>query len=223
MKTYLGRIALSAVMMSFLSQGAMAGDDKYSGYLGKEYYDKMEKVKLESGLKAKRWVSDSFNSEEYDAAVVDDVLLYPKPEPSKQVSAELLQDMQAYLSSELKKKIGGKVTVVDAPQKGAVKVSAALTGVVTDNENMEIYEVVPVAAVFAIASTASGHRDQEVHVFLEVKVTDSMTGEVLVALVREVEGKQLENKTEQLQMKHVQGDLDTISADAEDSLADYVN
>jgi hypothetical protein len=78
--------------------------------------------------------------------------------------------------------------------------------------------------VWAIATTATGHRDQEVHVFLEAKVTDSMTGETLVALVREIEGKKmLKNKEQQLQMDYVQGDLDQISTDAEESLSTYVN
>lgn len=223
MKKMIGQLAASALIMALLSQGAMAGDDKYSGYLGKSYYDKMEKVDLKSGLKAKRWVSKSFNSDDYDTAVIDTVILYPELKPSAQVSAEVLQEMSAELTKLLRTKIGTKVTVVDAPQKGAVKVSAALTGVVTDDENLKPYEVIPVAAIFAAASKAKGNRDQEVHVFLEVKVTDSMSGETLLALVREVDGEKLKDKKEQLTMKHVQTNLEQISSDAQSSLSSYVN
>lgn len=223
MKLFIKQATIASVLIAVFSHSVLADDKEHSGYLGKEYYDKMDKVKLDSGLKAKRWASDSFSSADYNTAIVDDVVFYPDPEPSDQVSAELLQEMKAYLTKELRAKIGSKVTLVNKPQKGAVRVSAALTGVVTDNENMKPYEIIPVAAIFAIATTATGHRDQEVHVFLEAKVTDSMTGETLVALVREIEGKKLKNKAQQLKMDHVQGDLDKISSDAETSLSEYVN
>lgn len=222
MKSLIGKVAMAAALSSLLASSVVAGDE-FSGFLGKKYYDQMEKVKTESGLKAMRWVSPNFNSDDYDSAMVDDVLFYPKVEPSEQVSEEVLKEMQAYLTSELKKRIGNKVTVVDAPQKGAVRASAALTGVKTDNENLKPYEIVPIGAVLGLAKTASGKRDQDVHVFLEVKVTDSMTGDVLVAIARELEGKQLESKASQLTLKHVQGDLDKISGDAEASLDEYIN
>jgi hypothetical protein len=223
MKMNIGRKAISVLVISIVSLGALAGDDEFSGYLGKEYYDQMEKQETQSGLKAMRWVNPKFNSDDYDSAIIDDVVFYPKAEPSEQVSEELLDEMQAYLTEQLKARISSKVKLVDEPQRGAVRASAALTGVKTGNENMKPYEILPIGAVLGLAKAATGKRDQDVHVFLEVKVTDSMTGDVLVAIARELEGEQLENKASQLTLKHVQGSLDKISGDAEESLNEYIN
>lgn len=213
---------VASVLIAFFSHSVLA-EKEFAGFLGKKYYDQMEKVKTDSGLKVMRWVSPKFSSDDYDTALVDDVVFYPKAEPSELVSQELLDDMQAYLTKQLKSRIANKVTLVEQPQKGAVRVSAALTGVKTDNENMKPWEIVPVAAVIGIAQAASGHRDQDVHVFLEVKVSDSVSGEVLVAIARELQGKELKNKKTQATMKDVSGDLDKISGDAEQSLDHYVN
>ena len=93
-----------------------------------------------------------------------------------------------------------------------------MTGVAVKTESMKAYEVVPVAAIFGGIKAMSGKRDRDVHVFLEARLVDSQSGELIGAVLRRVAGEDLKGKKDQLTLEDMQGSLDQVSDDAAGAL-----
>lgn len=198
----------------FVTGAALAADEpQYSGFLGDEVYAKLELVEIRKGTVAQRWVGPKLNFANYKSILVDDVVLYPKPQPGPQVNAETLKAIQGYVSEKLTMKVGSVLNLADRPGSQVLRLQVAITGVEIKTEGMKAYEVVPMAAIFGGLKAVTGTRDREVRVFVEAKFTDSETGELVGAAVRRIEGEKLKGKKEQLSLEHMQENLDTAADD----------
>jgi hypothetical protein len=218
-------LTLVLLSLMFLSGCASktVGEDKFSGFLGKQYYSSMEKIKLPSGAVSMNWTAPDFYSDEshkkyFDKTklLIDRIVWHPAPKPGSQVRAQILTAIAEYWNENLIKqiKLNTDAIIVDKPGPGVMRISPALTGVEISAEKMKVYEVVPVAAVFAIGSVATGTRDRIVEVYLEAKGSDSLSGEMQIALVRKGIGtEKLENVREELQMKQAKPILDQFISD----------
>jgi hypothetical protein len=63
---------------------------------------------------------------------------------------------------------------------------------------MHWHEVIPVAAVVGAASAATGHRDQNTELYIEVEFVDAASGLPVAKAVRKVFGKNLENESQEI-------------------------
>ena len=188
---------------------------KNSGFLGDDsVYARLQEVEIHKGAKGKRWFAPHLNSENYQSALVDDVVLYPTPEPGPQVSAETLQEIQEYLSSQLHGKIAAVIPSADAAGPGVVQIETALTGVEVKTEGLHATELIPVSAIFHGVQAARGKRKEDVQVFVEVKLLDGESGELVGAVVRQIEGKKLKGKKDQFTLADMQDSLNQVSEDA---------
>jgi len=191
---------------------ANAAGEAHSGFLGSdENHARLHKVVLKNGKPAMRWVADGLSVSNYQQIIIDPVQLYPKPEPSEQVSEATLADISAYLTKVLKTKFGRVMELTERPGSNVLRLQAAVTGVVVKTEGMKAYEVIPLAAVFGAAKAATGTRDMDVRVRLEARLVDSVSGELQGMLLRVIEGQQLKGKKEQLSLDDVKENLDTVS------------
>lgn len=213
---------LLALLVVFSTGSAVAKDEtpQYSGFLGDDsVYAQLEEVELHKKVKGQRWIGPSLNASNYQSVLVDDVVLYPEPEPGPQVSAETLDEIRGYLTTELKKKVGATLTLADAAGPGVLELQAAVTGVTVKTESMKAYEVVPVAAIFGGFKALTGKRDRDVTVFLEARLVDSQSGELVGAAMRRVEGEDLKGKKDQLTLKDMKDSLDQVTDDAAGTLS----
>jgi hypothetical protein len=193
---------------------------KNSGFLGDDsVYARLQEVEIHKGAKGRRWFAPHLNSENYQTALVDDVVLYPTPEPGPQVSAKTLEDISEYLSSQLRGKIGKVIPRADAAGAGVVEIQTALTGVDVASEGLHAYELIPVSAIFHGVQAARGKRKEDVQVFVEVKLLDSESGELVGAVVRRIEGEKLKGKKDQLVLADMLDSLNQVSDDAAGALS----
>jgi hypothetical protein len=200
----------------FTTSSAWAAEENLedvSGYLGPEVYKKLVEVEIRDGTRARRWIGPKLNFANYKKVLIEEVVLHPKPEPNPQVSQELLDEVTDYLTLKLVDKMGAVLQLSFDPGPDVVRVQAAITGVEITTEGMQVKELVPIAAIFGGIKAITGNRNQDVLVFFEVKFTDSMTGEMIGALVRRIEGKQLEGVRDQLRLEHLEESLDQASSD----------
>jgi hypothetical protein len=200
---------------------AWADDEaRNSGFLGDDsVYARLQEVEIHKGAKGKRWFAPHLNSENYQSALVDDVVLYPKPEPGPQVSAETLEEIQKYLSSELRGKIAAVIPSADAAGPGVLQIQTAVTGVDVAGEGLHVTELIPVSAIFHGVQAARGKRKEDVQVFVEVKLLDSESGELVGAVVRQIEGEKLKGKKDQLTLADMQDSLNQVSEDSAGALS----
>ncbi len=213
---------LLALLVVCSTGSVWAEDEKpqNSGFLGDDsVYAQLEEVELHKKVKGQRWIGPSLNISNYQSVLVDDVVLYPEPEPGPQVSAETLDEIRDYLTTELKKKISATLTLADAAGPGVLELQGAVTGVTVKTEGMKAYEVIPVAAIFHGIKAAAGKRDRDVHVFLEARLVDSQSGELVGAAMRRVAGEDLKGKKDQLTLKDMKDSLDQVTDDAAGTLS----
>lgn len=211
-------VALSAAVCSLPALAEEA--PKYSGFIGDDSaYARLQEVKLHKGITAKRWFAPHLSPEHYQSAMVDDVVLYPTPQPTAQVSAKTLGDIRDYLSSQLQGKIATILPAASAKGAGVVEIQAAITGVAVKTEGLHAYELVPVSAIFHGVQAARGKRAKDVQAFIEVRLLDSESRELIGAIVRPVEGEKLKGKKDQLQLSDMENSLNQATDDASAALA----
>ena len=220
MKTIKHNVTLLGLLLLAIAATASYAVEGFhhSGYLEPEVYAKLAEVKLPSGRITHRWVSPLVIKERYHAALVKDIVLYPKMESNPQVSTETLKEIQAYLTQALKDRLSKRIDIVDQAGPGVMELQVAVTGVIVKTEGMKVYEVVPVAAIFGALKAVTGNRDKEIGIQVEAKVVDSETGKLLIAAVREFKGEDTVDPDKKLTLEDFKANLDQLAQDGEQSV-----
>lgn len=165
---------------------------KYSGFLPN--YSILKKEKDLLGRKRLAWFSPKATGAHYQKMLIEDLVYYPTPQPTKQVSAEVLDELRDYADATLRKRvIGGGVPVVDKAGPGVMRVRWALTAVAI-KKGLRPNEYIPIGLIVAGATEAAGIRKRNVKLAIEAQFSDSLTGEVLVLAVREAKGVKVKGK-----------------------------
>lgn len=196
------KLFLSAALSSLMLAGCtsqVTEKNQYSGFLPN--YDGLVEVTTPSGGKAMRWVATGFNPRAYNTIVFNKLEMYPAPKPDERVNMQTLQQIQQYTTSSVKNALSQKFTVVPdaaaAPAGSRILIMhAAMTGVSASTEGMKWYNVIPVSAVIAGVTAATGERDQDTELFIEAVLIDAATGKSVAKVVRKVFGKTLDNDSQ---------------------------
>lgn len=190
----------------------VAETTQYSGFL--QDYSKLQKTTTPSGHEVLRWIAPDFNVSDYRGIYVQPVAFYPPAKPNARVSQATLDQVREYANSRLKAAIAQRATVLpNASGKRVLVANVAVTAIVAENEDLQFYEVVPVAAVIATTMAASGHRTQNAALFLEAKLIDQDTGKTVLAVVRKGYGKTVGNSTAPITFADVKKGIDDMIDD----------
>lgn len=187
-------------------------ESKYSGWMSD--YSNLTEFKTASGSTAMRWVNPALKPGQYTAILIEPIGYYPAPKPADQVPQSTLSEIPTYLVKQARAEVGTVMPVVQKPGPGVLRMRASITSVETPTEGLKAYEVIPIALVFAGASTAAGTRDHNTIVYLEGQLIDSQTNAVMGTFVRKGIGEPLANKKAQLEMVDVKPVLDGWAKDA---------
>lgn len=214
-------------LVFLLASGSSAGvlaakPEKSSGFLDPAVEAKLKKGNLPNGGEIVRWRSPQLTHANYKAVMVDRVIFYPSPHPGPQISSSTLDAIADHLTYTLRQKIGAKVSVVDKAGPGVLRMQPAITTVTAEAEGMSAVDILPVAMLFHAASSASGNSKEDVHAMVEVRVTDSVSGDYRAAAKMKLAGKQLKGKKDDLQLEDLQKALDTSAQDSADYLHDAI-
>ena len=214
-------VGLFTFSASVASGIAAAGDASApsSGFLPAAVDSHMIKIKLADDRTAMRWISPETTGKNYHAIMVDRVIFYPAPSPGPQVSSSTLDAIAQYLTDALRKKLGEKTTVTDTAGPGVLRMQPAITAVTAKKEGLSVKDVVPVHLLFSAATAATGHMDEDVTAMIEVRVTDSVSGDYRAAAKLDLKGQQLKNETDQLTLANMQKSLENGAAGGADAIA----
>ena len=206
----LGLALASSVLVGCASK--TTAPEQYSGFLAD--YSQLKPFEAPSGEPLLRWETEGFDVNRYASIMIEPVCFHPKPVPSEQVSAQVIDDICRYSQQQLTRELAKVRPIVKQASGDTLVVRAALTAVSTANEEWQPYEVLPVTIVVAGAMMAAGKRDQQVALFFEAEALDGGTSKAMVRSVRKVFGENLSNKDAQLTVKDVQPVIDRITQDA---------
>jgi len=171
-----------------------------SGFLGD--YSMLKATKDARGDTVMRYVNPKLRSGDYKAVLLDPTQFYPEPQPTEQVDAATLASIRQYVDTNLRNKLGKKVTLVSQPGPGVLRIQPAITAVSGDKAKLKPYQYIPVAFVVAEAKG----RKRVAALQIEVDARDSLSGERMGAAVRQGEGAELQGK--KLTLRDVQPLLD---------------
>ncbi|AFJ45297.1 DUF3313 domain-containing protein [Shimwellia blattae] len=204
-------LVTAGVMLSGCSS-SRTEKQQYSGFL-KDYSGLTEAVSA-SGQPVLRWVDPTVNFANYDKLIYNPVTYYPTPRPGPQVSQETLNQVRNYADQKLKSSLQSRFTLTTKPGPKTLIIRSAITAVNTSNESMQFYEVLPVTMVLAAGQVVTGYRTQDTHLYFEAEAVDSVTGKVLIKVLRKGNGKQLSNSQQAVTMETLKGVIDSLATDA---------
>ena len=124
---------------------------------------------------------------------MEPVSYYPKPEPTKSVSGDVLEEIRAYIEATLKKEIGAELPMAEEPGQGVLRLRMAVTAADV-KKGLKPWEKIPVGMIKAGLKEAAGVRKHNVELFVEAELTDSVSNEVLGLVVRDAQGVKLRGK-----------------------------
>jgi hypothetical protein len=205
-------IIIVSLVLAACATSRVTTEENYSGFLGD--YSQLEEVELDTGGVGLIWLEPLLPSMGYTKAILEPVVIYPGPKRESDEAKAFIKEVTSYMDAAIQAAVGDSVIVTDNPGPNTVRVRFALTAVEFSTENLSGYEYVPVAMLWAGASTAAGARAQVVEVFFEAEMSDSMSGEALGRSVRKGYGESLENKSETLTKEKMYPQLDLWAQDA---------
>jgi hypothetical protein len=173
---------------------------QFSGFLGT--YGALEKYEDDLGP-AWRWLSpkltEGLATGRYNSIYVDRIGYYPAPISSETVSSKTLIEIAHYFTKNIRAAVGSEIRLLDKPADGAIRLQIAITGVSAGAGGLSKAKYNPVSMVFG---------DNAVRIYIETKVTDASTGQLLGLAVREGFGDVYANKDKTLTLDGVKGLLD---------------
>ncbi|AVV37194.1 MULTISPECIES: DUF3313 domain-containing protein [Pantoea] len=203
-------LAVSALLLSGCTSH-VADKQHYSGFLAD--YSQLKPSESASGEPTLRWISPDYKSSQYQDVLYTPVVFYPAARPTARVSQQTLDQIRSYTDIQLKGAIATRLPLVNQASPHTLKVRAAITAVSAENEGVQFYEVVPIAAVVASTMAASGHRTQNSELFLEIEASDAVTGKPLIRVVRKAFGKTVSNSTTPITFDDLKPGIDTLVRD----------
>ncbi|MEN4830386.1 DUF3313 domain-containing protein [Pantoea vagans] len=203
-------LAVSALLLSGCTSH-VADKQHYSGFLAD--YSQLKPSESASGEPTLRWISPDYKSSQYQDVLYTPVVFYPAARPTARVSQQTLDQIRSYTDIQLKGAIATRLPLVNQASPHTLKVRAAITAVSAENEGVQFYEVVPIAAVVASTMAASGHRTQNSELFLEIEASDAVTGKPLIRVVRKAFGKTVSNSTMPITFDDLKPGIDTLVRD----------
>lgn len=166
------KVALCTAVLSGVGCSSKVPDkDKYSGFLTD--YSGLEKVESKTGKPVLRWIDPNFNPDSYDSIVYNSLVYYPTPKPTTQVGEQVLNQLLAYTDNKFKQSFAERKPLVSTPGPRSLIFRGAITGVSSEKEGLQFYEVLPVALLVAATQVATGHRTMDTHLYIEGELIDA--------------------------------------------------
>ena len=183
-------IAAAVMFIAGCASDNVPTQTQYSGFLND--YSNLQQTQDPNGETFLRYVNPKLTPANYSAVIVEPITMYPKAEPSDQLSQATIDQIRGYGTTCLRQAIGSRVRVVEAPGPGVVKLQVAITGVASTAEGLKPYQVVPMAFVATMAVNTVAGAPQQAKLLVEALATDSVSGDVLSKVVRTHTGERLQ-------------------------------
>lgn len=207
----LGIVAGLAITVLSGCASKVTESQNFSGFLSD--YSKLTPTESPSGHPTLRWMSPDYKASDYRGVYYTPVVYYPEAKPNARVSQATLDNLRSYVDTRLKAAVAKQKPLVSSPGPGTLIMKTAITTVSAENEDVQFYEVVPVAAVIAGTMAASGHRTQNSVLYLEAQLIDAKTGKVVVEAVRKAYGKTVPNNSAPITLADLQKGADEMIID----------
>lgn len=189
MKKQLASLFISSMLLTGCASNSKISEDKYSGFLT-DYSILKPTLEDKDTL---GYVTPDINWNKYNSVMVDKILIIT-PDAELNTDGKLLVTIADKLEALIKQEVGKNFTITDQAGEGTVRLQAAITSVFTSYDDMKGYQYIPIAAAVTGAKRASGAEKQSVRVMAEMRLVDSVDGQLLGQAVDLKAGKEKQDK-----------------------------
>jgi len=216
MKKYVHQlISVSIIAGVALSlMGARTLDDSdFSGYL--KNYDQLKYVEEKNAFVFKNESAKG----KYQKIYLDSVTIYSK---SKEENAVIAKKSSEYLGNGIGQLLKKKGLAASTAGQGVLNLRVAITGTEKSAEDLKAYNFIPVSAIFRAGQAATGNVATYIDTMMEAEMTDSVTGERVMAIVQKSVGETEKRSGDELTFEDVVPMLDTWLQTYEKTLDNFL-
>lgn len=161
--------------------GGCASSSQYtqepSGFLPD--YSALQPVKTSNpNVQLYTYTSPSFQRSNYHAVMVAPVVLY-QTVTKNGITDNEIESARENIQAGVKQIVSKKIALTDTPGPGVATLNVAITGAEMQGEGLKPWNLIPVSAAITLASHATGLNAQRPVMVVELKFTDSTTGQLL--------------------------------------------
>jgi hypothetical protein len=213
-------IALSLLLTLLVTacSSQVAQEENYGGFLND--YSRLNKIESTDGVEMLAWREPGLDISQYHSIVVNPVVISPKATIGDRIEPAELAKIQASLHQKMVTQISKVMPVVEQPGPGVLVYSLALAGAETVNPDLSWYQYTPITYAATKAAEASGARDHVIELWIEAKVVDGASGEILATAVRRGHSKETVEEEETVDATHVDSLLQEWADSSRVSLQD---
>ncbi len=189
MKKIISGLIVSATLLTGCASVNKVTEEKHSGFLSD--YSIMKPTQEDPDRLG--YLDSDVNWQQYHSIMVDKVIVIT-PDGEQQTDAVILVAIADKYEEILKQQLSTEFNIVENAGAGTIRFQAAITSVFTSYDDMKGYQYIPIAAAFTGAKRASGSEQQRVRVMTEVKLLDSVDGQLLGQTIDLKSGESIQDK-----------------------------
>ncbi len=197
----MNKFIISLLVSSALIAGCASNkvtEDKYSGFLN-DYSNLRPDPKDEETL---GYTAPGINWQQYHSVMVDKVVVIT-PDGEEKTDGTLLLAITDKYRALIQEKISKKFNLVDKAGPGTIRIQPAITSVYADYDDRAVYQYLPIGVVVTGAARTSGLSKQSARIMTEIRVVDSVNGQLLAQAVDLKEGKEKQDKDSEIVLADV--------------------
>lgn len=152
-------------------------EEESSGFLVN--YDLLEPVEGSAGMQIYVYENDDIETNEYHAAIVEPVFIYEGATDGDGVTYQNIENAKNGINAGLKRAVAEHFKLTEKPGPGVFRMQMAITGADLEGQGLKPWNIIPVSAAITLATHATGYENKRPVLVVELKITDSQTGEIL--------------------------------------------
>lgn len=162
-------------------------EENFAGFL--DDYSRLEPIESEPGVLL--WMNPGAPLEDYNTFIVDPVVMEIAPAlaQGERPDPENVARITEYFREAITRELSRHAVLTDTPGKGVGRLQVAITGAQVTSQELDAWQFVPVALLITGAAEATGTRDKASVLFMEAKMTDSVTGDTVAETVQQGVGR----------------------------------
>ncbi|MGL4860335.1 MAG: DUF3313 domain-containing protein [Enterobacteriaceae bacterium] len=178
----------------------------HSGFLGD--YSHMNESSLGSGKEAMRWVMPGFHLSDYEGIYFTPLTWYPVAKPNSRVNQATIDRTLNYANNRVMEALADRLPLVPKPIGNTLIFKGALTAIGAKKEDVNSYEMIPVANILASTMVPVTPHKQYPTLFFEGEFVDAASGKVVVKTVRRGFGKSVKNDNAPINASELKSAID---------------
>ena len=189
MNNFFVGILISGALLTGCASNNKVTDSKFSGFLGD--YTILEPTPQDKDTLG--YVAPGVNWQKYNSIMVDKVLIIT-PDSDIETDGKLLVAIADKYEALLKQKLGKEFNVVNTAGSGTIRLQTAITSFFSSFDDLKGYQYIPIAAVVTGGRRAAGGEKQSARVMSELRILDSVDGQLLGQAVDLKSGEKKQDK-----------------------------